>query len=136
MLDQSSSGQSGQSTDRLGNGERSELGSQPGSGLGSQPGSTPDEASGGARRKLYTVRPVVKPLSQGDAAGSDGGGSGDAGTAGAKPGSRPDASREAGGRSGASGDPFLRAATEDDDGYDPYSDRREEPPLFEPSPWG
>ena len=24
---------------------------------------------------------------------------------------------------------------EDDDGYDPWSDRREEPPLFEPDPW-
>ena len=30
---------------------------------------------------------------------------------------------------------FLRAENEDDDGYDPYSDRREEPPLFEPDPW-
>ncbi|MDO4501747.1 MAG: hypothetical protein Q4D06_01055 [Coriobacteriia bacterium] len=32
-------------------------------------------------------------------------------------------------------DPYLRPANEDDDGYDPYSDRREEPPLFEASPW-
>ncbi len=32
-------------------------------------------------------------------------------------------------------DPYLRAENEDDDGYDPYSDRREEPPLFEPDPW-
>lgn len=31
--------------------------------------------------------------------------------------------------------PFLRAENEDDDGYDPYSDRREEAPLFESSPW-
>ena len=33
-------------------------------------------------------------------------------------------------------DPFIRAANEDDDGYDPYSDRpatRE--PLWEPDPW-
>ena len=30
---------------------------------------------------------------------------------------------------------YLRAENEDDDGYDPYSDRREEPPLFEPDPW-
>ena len=30
---------------------------------------------------------------------------------------------------------FVRAENEDDDGYDPYSDRREEPPLFEPDPW-
>ena len=32
-------------------------------------------------------------------------------------------------------DPYLRAPNEDDDGYDPYSDRREEPPLFEEDPW-
>ena len=31
---------------------------------------------------------------------------------------------------------FLRAENEDDDGYDPYSDRRPEPePLFERDPW-
>lgn len=32
-------------------------------------------------------------------------------------------------------DPFIRAANEDDDGYDPYSDRRETLPLFEEDPW-
>lgn len=33
-------------------------------------------------------------------------------------------------------DPFIRAENEDDDGYDPYSDRRpEREPLFEPDPW-
>ena len=33
-------------------------------------------------------------------------------------------------------DPYLRAPNEDDDGYDPYSDRpaRREP-LFEEDPW-
>ena len=31
---------------------------------------------------------------------------------------------------------FVRAANEDDDGYDPYSDRRpEREPLFERDPW-
>ena len=31
---------------------------------------------------------------------------------------------------------FARAENEDDDGYDPWSDRRPEPdPLFEPDPW-
>lgn len=35
------------------------------------------------------------------------------------------------------GDPFIRAENEDDDGYDPYSDRRPDPePLFERDPWG
>ncbi len=31
---------------------------------------------------------------------------------------------------------FARAENEDDDGYDPYSDRRPDPePLFERDPW-
>ena len=31
---------------------------------------------------------------------------------------------------------FVRAENEDDDGYDPYSDRGPEPePLFERDPW-
>lgn len=38
---------------------------------------------------------------------------------------------------GAPSDPFIRAENEDDDGYDPYSDRRPDPePLFERDPWG
>ena len=33
-------------------------------------------------------------------------------------------------------DPFIRAENEDDDGYDPYSDRRSErEPMFEADPW-
>lgn len=33
-------------------------------------------------------------------------------------------------------DPYIRAENEDDDGYDPYSDRRpEREPLFEADPW-
>ncbi len=32
-------------------------------------------------------------------------------------------------------DPLIRPANEDDDGYDPYSDRREAEPLFEADPW-
>lgn len=37
----------------------------------------------------------------------------------------------------APSDPFIRAENEDDDGYDPYSDRLPEPePLFERDPWG
>ncbi|MBQ6390500.1 MAG: homoserine O-succinyltransferase [Eggerthellaceae bacterium] len=38
-------------------------------------------------------------------------------------------------RKPAIADEFARAANEDDDGYDPYSDRREVSPLFEPDPW-
>lgn len=34
-------------------------------------------------------------------------------------------------------DPCVRAENEDDDGYDPYSDRRPAPePMFERDPWG
>lgn len=33
-------------------------------------------------------------------------------------------------------DPFVRAQNEDDDGYDPYSDRpAPQEPLFEEDPW-
>lgn len=32
-------------------------------------------------------------------------------------------------------DPMVRTENEDDDGYDPWSDRRYEEPLFEPDPW-
>ena len=39
-------------------------------------------------------------------------------------------------RAAAETDPCIRAENEDDDGYDPYSDRRPEPePLFEENPW-
>ncbi len=30
---------------------------------------------------------------------------------------------------------FVRAPNEDDDGYDPYSDRQAHTPLFERDPW-
>lgn len=36
----------------------------------------------------------------------------------------------------ASDQEFVREENEDDDGYDPYSDRRPDPePLFERDPW-
>ncbi len=36
----------------------------------------------------------------------------------------------------ATNNEFVRAENEDDDGYDPWSDRRPEPePLFERDPW-
>lgn len=45
---------------------------------------------------------------------------------------RPDASPDA---PTPARDPFCRPANEDDDGYDPYSDRPAENPLFERDPW-
>lgn len=45
-------------------------------------------------------------------------------------------SRETRRQDAPSYDPYIRAENEDDDGYDPYSDRRPEPePLFERDPW-
>ena len=39
-------------------------------------------------------------------------------------------------RNDATNSEFVRAENEDDDGYDPWSDRRPEPePLFERDPW-
>ena len=35
----------------------------------------------------------------------------------------------------AASSPFARAENEDDDGYDPWSDRREEPSFWEEDPW-
>ena len=50
---------------------------------------------------------------------------------------REAAKRLARARAAVSSDPCIRAENEDDDGYDPYSDRRPEPePLFEENPWG
>ena len=54
--------------------------------------------------------------------------------------SRPDGKRKDGKQSGAEKDApnaeFIRPENEDDDGYDPYSDRRPDPePLFERDPW-
>ena len=77
--------------------------------------------------KHYTIKPQVTPLL-------------------GKAGKRP--STEAGRRSAKEGaasgsasdqpenDPFIRAENEDDDGYDPYSDRPPTPePLFQENPW-
>lgn len=38
-------------------------------------------------------------------------------------------------RAGSKADPYLRPANEDDDGYDPYSDRIEQPNPWEEDPW-
>lgn len=60
----------------------------------------------------YILRPVVTPV------------------AGAQP------TKSAASKSEASSDPFLRPAQEDDDGYDPFSDRPPTPePTFQEDPW-
>lgn len=88
--------------------------------------------SDGARRR-YTVRPVVTPLPS-KAAGNAGGAPGCLQATGAASPAHRDAA-EAGKPEGGR-DPFLRAATEDDDGYDPFSDRPPAPePTFQEDPW-
>lgn len=42
---------------------------------------------------------------------------------------------DARGAADASRDPFIRPENEDDDGYDPFSDRQERVPFFEEDPW-
>ncbi len=85
---------------------------------------------------------VVKPLpSQVGKGSGDGAGAVSAGAAGAGRGSAAGVAgipgaRAAGAVAAQSDDPFLRAANEDDDGYDPYSDRpAEREPLFQEDPW-
>lgn len=69
-----------------------------------------------AGKRHYVLKPVTTPLaSTADGVGID----------------APDAVNG----KPANASPYLRAENEDDDGYDPYSDRRSEAPLFEPDPW-
>lgn len=93
----------------------------------------------GAPRPRYRLRPVTTPVP----VRSDAGGSQQAAPAAATLGSGAGESRAL--REPAAGgsctpetrDPFLRAATEDDDGYDPFSDRPPTPePTFQEDPWG
>ena len=88
------------------------------------------------------ARIVVKPLPSQVAAakakaaeGAEAGGlAGPAGTGG--PAGRPALAGAGLGARPAPDDPFLRAENEDDDGYDPYSDRPAPPePLFSEDPW-
>ena len=70
--------------------------------------------------RKYTLKPTftpVEPHGEGAPSSTDG---------------TPD---RAGSPSTTASDPVIRAENEDDDGYDPYSDRREERPLFEQNPW-
>ena len=79
-----------------------------------------------------TVRVVYKPLVR----KSDASGAGVAGCA-----DETSAQKLRSPRSGCDGAAsgvnaaFFRAANEDDDGYDPYSDRKEVRPFFEENPW-
>lgn len=70
--------------------------------------------------RKYTLKPTFTPVvSQGEG----------------EPSPTGDALDRVGSPSVPASDPGIRAENEDDDGYDPYSDRREERPLFEQNPW-
>lgn len=74
--------------------------------------------------KHYTIKPQVTPL-------PGKGQSTEAGPRSAKEGTAPGSTSEQ-----PANDPFIRAENEDDDGYDPYSDRPPTPePLFQENPW-
>ena len=77
--------------------------------------------------KRYTIKPQITPLPGKTGKGPSAG----AGRQSAKEGAAPGSTSEQ-----PANDPFIRAENEDDDGYDPYSDRRpEREPLFEADPW-
>ena len=64
------------------------------------------------RKPRYILRPVVTPVAD------------------------TQASESADQKPEATADPFLRPAQEDDDGYDPFSDRPPTPePTFQEDPW-
>ena len=68
--------------------------------------------------KYYTLKPQVTPLPKRS----------DARDSAAKP--------AEGANEQPKNDPFIRAEAEDDDGYDPYSDRPPTPePQFQANPW-
>lgn len=78
-------------------------------------------------KRNYTLKPTYTPPAEA-ASGSKGA---------AKPaGARTQAAQERRKTQHAGSiDPNIRAEAEDDDGYDPYSDRLEPQPLFERDPW-
>ena len=89
-----------------------------------------------ARSPHYKLRPMTTPVApaanrpqkpEGSLAASAGASTG----AGADGGPRART-----GTAPAARDPFLRPEQEDDDGYDPYSDRPSDPdPLYQEDPW-
>ena len=77
--------------------------------------------------KHYTIKPQVTPLPGKAGKGK----SAETGRRSAKEDATPGSASEQ-----PANDPFIRAENEDDDGYDPYSDRRPvSEPLFERDPW-
>lgn len=96
------------------------------------------ECGQGSPRPRYRLRPVMTPVPTRSDAGGKRQAAPEAATGSGEGGSyaphRPAAGRP---HAPETRDPFLRAATEDDDGYDPFSDRPPVPePTFQGDPWG
>ena len=83
--------------------------------------------------KHYTIKPQVTPLPGKAGKGS----SAESRRRSAKQGTAPgSASEQPANDPFKPRDPYIRAENEDDDGYDPYSDRPPTPePLFQEDPW-
>ena len=72
-----------------------------------------------ARKPHYRLKAVTTPVGDATARGAD-----------------ADAAAGAGGAAAGVRDPFLRPENEDDDGYDPFSDRpAPAEPTFQEDPW-
>ena len=80
----------------------------------------------------YFVRPVTTPVPERIDASTDAGKH-----ASRRTGIAADGADTTEARYGADGiDPFIRAVKEDDDGYDPFSDRPPDPePIYQEDPW-
>lgn len=90
-----------------------------------------EQATEKTRRPHYTVRPVLTPIkhSESDAEQTPG-------TPQVKSESAAKIAAQPKGNPQVKGDPFIRAASEDDDGYDPFSDRPPAPePTYQEDPW-
>lgn len=83
------------------------------------------------KKPLYSIVPSVTPLPSKAAQGVPSARTGGEGEAPARP-----ARRGSGLATSPAAQPFLRAENEDDDGYDPYSDRPADPdPSDAEDPW-
>lgn len=87
------------------------------------------ESESGAPKPRYRLRPVTTPVPAKAESSDEGPGAGSTSSA--------SGAKGVGDGLGPQGrDPFLRPAAEDDDGYDPFSDRPPAPePAFEEDPW-
>lgn len=103
----------------------------------------PERTAAMSEQPRYRVRPVVTPLPS-RAAADDAAAAGVASGSAAIPGTPASKTASVGAGTSAvatspvpaPSDPFIRPPAEDDDGYDPFSDRPPAPePTFQEDPW-